>query len=146
MKKALSLILMLAMVFSALVPSMVLAADEIDASSHVNVAAGKSYTTTAIYTTNGVQNWPDEGGITLTDGVKASADAGFSDPVWVGFNKQSSDYDSSEGGFGATAVIDLGFVTELSKVSFQAFKDAGVGITVPYWINLYVSEDGKEFY
>jgi len=144
MKKALSLILMLAMVFSALVPSMVLAADEIDASSHINVAAGKSYTTTAIYTTNGVQNWPDEGGITLTDGVKASADAGFSDPVWVGFNKQSADYDSSENGYGAVTVIDLGETTELSKVAFQAFG-GDAGISVPYWINLYVSDDGENF-
>ncbi|MBQ3003893.1 MAG: discoidin domain-containing protein, partial [Clostridia bacterium] len=144
MKKALSLILMLVMVFSALVPSMVLAADEIDALSHVNVAAGKSYTTTAIYTTDGVQSWPDEGGVTLTDGAKASADAGFSDPVWVGFNKQSADYDSSENGYGATTVIDLGASTELSKVAFQAFG-GDAGISVPYWINLYVSDDGETY-
>ncbi|MBQ3154408.1 MAG: discoidin domain-containing protein, partial [Clostridia bacterium] len=144
MKKALSLILMLVMVFSALVPSMVLAADEIDALSHVNVAAGKSYTTTAIYTTNGVQSWPDEGGVTLTDGAKASADAGFDDPVWVGFNKQSADYDSSENGYGATTVIDLGASTELSGVAFQAFGGSA-GISVPYWVNLYTSEDGETY-
>ncbi len=138
MKKTLATLLVFAMVMSVC-GMLFVSADE-----PVNLAAGKSYTTTAIYTTDGVQNWPDEGGVTLTDGVKAASDAGFSDPVWVGFNAQSADYDKAEGGYGATTVIDLGAVCDLDKIAFQAFG-GDAGISTPYWINLYVSDDGENF-
>ena len=138
MKKTLATLLVVALVAS-LCGVMFVSAEA------VNLAAGKSYTTTAIYTTNGVQSWPDEGGVTLTDGVKAAADAGYGDSCWTGFNKQSSDYDASEGGYGAITIIDLGAVCELDKIAYQACKDTGVGITVPYWANLYVSEDGENY-
>lgn len=138
MKKTLATLLVFAMVMSVC-GMLFVSADE-----PVNLAAGKSYTTTAIFTTDGVQNWPDEGGVTLTDGVKAASDAGFSDPVWVGFNAQSADYDKAEGGYGATTVIDLGAVCDLDKIAFQAFG-GDAGISTPYWINLYVSDDGENF-
>ncbi|MBQ3004281.1 MAG: hypothetical protein IJD82_11135 [Clostridia bacterium] len=109
-----------------------------------NLAAGKDYTTSAIYTTDGIQNWPDEGGVTLTDGIKAEIGAGYFDAAWVGFNKQSPDYDASEGGFGATTVINLGASYDLSKVCFQAFG-GDAGISVPYWVNVYASADGENY-
>jgi len=137
MKKILVTLLAVAMVAS-LCGMMFVSAED------TNLAAGKSYTTTAIYETDGVQNWPDENGITLTDGVKAASDASYEDPSWVGFNKQSADYDGSEGGFGAVTIIDLGAVADLSKLSFQAFGGAA-GISVPYWLNLYTSVDGQEY-
>ena len=137
MKKTLAMFLALAMV-SALCGMLFVSAED------TNLAAGKSYTTTAIFTTDGVQNWPDEDGITLTDGIKAASDAGYADPSWVGFNKQSSDYDASEGGFGATTIIDLGASSDLSKIAFQAWG-GDAGISVPYWMNLYVSADGETY-
>ena len=137
MKKTLAMVLALALV-SALCGMLFVSAED------TNLAAGKSYTTTAIFTTDGVQNWPDEDGVTLTDGIKAASDAGYDDPSWVGFNKQSSDYDASEGGFGATTVIDLGASSDLSKLAFQAWG-GDAGISVPYWVNLYVSADGETY-
>ncbi len=138
MKKTFAMVLALALV-SALCGMLFVSAEE------TNLAAGKSYTTTAIYETNGVQNWPDEEGKTLTDGVKAAADTGYTDAAWVGFNKQSADYDAEEGGDGAVTLIDLGAAADLSKVVFTAFGGGVDGINAPYWVNLYASSDNETF-
>ncbi len=138
MKKTLAMVLAVALV-SALCCVLFVSAEE------TNLAAGKSYTTTAIFEeTPGVQNWPDEEGKTLTDGAKAAADGGFSDPAWVGFNKQSPDYDASDNGSGAVTLIDLGAVADLSSLKLQAYGGEA-GISVPYWVNVYASVDGENY-
>ncbi len=138
MKKTLAMVLAVALVASLCCVLFVSAED-------TNLAAGKSYTTTAIFEeVPGTQNWPDEGGVTLTDGAKAPADASYDDPAWVGFNANSPDYDKSEDALGATALIDLEAAADLSKVVFQVYGGAA-GISVPHTIKIYTSVDGETY-
>ncbi len=145
MKKALSLILMLVMVFSALVPSMVLAADEINALSLVNLAAGKEVLNAKINGSN--PNYCAD----LTDGVIADAistDVG----VWFGYWYHSgsspevlAEKSNTEDGGVAIPTIDLGGVYELDSVRMHIVDEESWGICAPTSAIAQVSNDGVTF-
>ncbi len=107
-----------------------------------NLAAGKNYTAAGLYPDSYMPTYPDEGGVTLTDGVSLPSILDFSDPAWVGFNAQSYEYDAYEG---AVVVIDLGTAQTVNKGVVHAYKQTDVGITVPYGVMFSVSDDGVNY-
>lgn len=107
-----------------------------------NVAQGKEYSAVGLYPNSFSPTYPDEGGVTLTDGVVSPETVDFADPVWVGFNAQSEEYSMFEG---ASVVIDLGEVKALNKGVVHAYKQTDVGITVPYGVEFCVSDNGRVF-
>ena len=107
-----------------------------------NLAAGKPYTAVGLYPDSNAPTYPDEGGVTLTDGVISPAEIDFADPVWVGFNAQSDEYSMFEG---ASVVIDLGETKVINNGVVHAYKQTDVGITVPYGVRFSVSDDGRYY-
>ncbi len=109
-----------------------------------NLATGKSYITSEIYGTDGTPLYPDENGITLTDGKVAASDCKFSDTAFVGFNCNSEDYVSS--GY-SSITVDLGDTYWVNKFSVNTATcmNADAGIYAPSKISAYVSADGADW-
>ncbi|MBO5869973.1 MAG: hypothetical protein J6Q89_04410, partial [Clostridia bacterium] len=109
-----------------------------------NLAIGKNYVTSDIYASNGTILYPDEDGVSLTDGKTAANDAQFSDIAFVGFNKNSADYQANGYSF---VTVDLENVCTINKVVANvasSYHDS-VGINAPSLIEVYVSNDNKNF-
>ena len=144
MKKTLSLLLVFAMLLSVCSSLLVFAEDR------VNVAAGKSYVISEQFRQSNITwgydesfppAYPDDGG-ELTDGKAPADDEGYLAPGWVGFNHKTPA--QTERGY-AYITIDLEEVTDITGISVAYGKDTAVGITVPYWVEYFVSEDGETF-
>lgn len=94
----------------------------------VNVALEKTYT----LANPPADNYPDESGAALTDGVFGNPTYG--DAAWLGFLAK------------AEVVIDLGSVTEqLYAVEVNSLGGGGAGIYATASVVVYVSEDGVNF-
>ena len=115
----------------------------------VNVAAGKSYTTSPLFRQNESWSWgddapiayPDEDGITLTDGIFPAEGAAFGDAEWAGFNSKFPGYETT--GY-HWITLDLGESMDLAKyVLFYGTKALANGIGAPTGVEVYVSEDGE---
>lgn len=101
-----------------------------------NLAAGKTYTTSQLHGSNG-GSYPDEGGITMTDGKLAPADAIYSHNAFIGFNT-GTDYANKY----FTITVDLGQTYDLGKfVTYVASVKCGAGITAPTSVEVCVSDD-----
>ena len=144
MKKTLSLLLVFAMLLSVCSSLMVFADDR------VNVAAGKTYVISEQFRQSNITwgydesfppAYPDDGG-ELTDGKVPADDEGYLASGWVGFNHKTPA--QTERGY-AYITIDLEDMYALSGISVAYGKDTSVGITVPYWVEYFVSEDGDTF-
>lgn len=105
-----------------------------------NLAAGKSYTTSTLHGDNG-GSYPDEGGVTMTDGILAPPDASYSNAAFIGFNT-GTDY--ANGYFSIT--VDLGQSYEIGQfVAYVASAYCGAGITAPTSVEYCVSDDGSSW-
>ncbi len=94
----------------------------------VNVALEKEYT----LVNPPADNYPDETGDALTDGVFGNPTYG--DAAWLGFLAK------------AEVVIDLGKITEqLYAVEVNSLGGGGAGIYAAAAVTVYVSEDGVNF-
>ena len=147
-KRALGVILVLAMVFSS-VAAFAFSANAEDAES-VNVAAGKTYTTSEQFRQGGKEagwGWdenaeiayPDTDNKELTDGILAEGEE-YRVDQWAGWNANTP---SVKDGVGYNwMTIDLGEVYDLEKyVAYVGqFTD---GINAPTKIEVVVSEDGE---
>ena len=102
-----------------------------------NLTQGKTYTAVGIFTekTETQPDYPDEGGVTLTDGVKAPAEVKYNDALWVGFNKNVSAV--------AEIVVDLTASSKVSKFSIETLNDTTVGIEAPTEVEFFYSADGE---
>ncbi len=100
-----------------------------------NVALRESYTTDGVNT-----SYPDEDGISLTDGIYAPSDASYSNAAYVGYNTGSDAY--KRDGYMAVTV-DLGKNYDLDRfVAYVASSyNTGAGITAPKTVAVYVSDD-----
>lgn len=114
-------------------------------SNYANVALNKSYTHTTLHPGNDNASYPDEGGISMTDGVIAPADGKYSDPSFMGFNKNHNDYTAK--GYSAVTV-DLGGLHYLDKfvAHVASKKHLSVGINAPEIVFIYVSHDGETWH
>lgn len=113
--------------------------------NYANVALNKSYTHTTLHPGNDNASYPDEGGISMTDGVIAAADGKYSDPAFMGFNKNHNDYTAK--GYSAVTV-DLGGLHYLDKfvAHVASKKHLSVGINAPEIVFIYVSHDGETWH
>ena len=120
----------------------------------VNVALGKAYTTDALFRQGGREdNWgwsenaeiayPDEDGITLTDGIHAAEDALYSDPAWIGFN--TSTPSTTENGY-AWMIVDLGKAENIEKlVLYLGGKGLTSGLSLSEKVEFFVSNDNENW-
>lgn len=101
---------------------------EVDADYHLGV--GKRLTwltpTSREYASVGLET-------ALLDGVRGTAN--FSDGKWLG-TRASRDN---------VALIDLGVVQPIHKVSTRCMQQAGPGLYMPRWVEVSLSEDGQTF-
>ena len=113
--------------------------------NYANVALNKSYTHTTLHPGNDNASYPDEGGISMTDGIIAAADGKYSDPAFMGFNKNHNDYTAK--GYSAVTV-DLGGLHYLDKfvAHVASKKHLSVGINAPEIVFIYVSHDGETWH
>ena len=119
-----------------------------------NLALNKSYTRSELFRMGGAEvDWgwdpnaneayPDEGGISLTDGNTTPADEQYGDPVWAGFHGMEPK--TAENGY-AFIRVDLGEKKSLKKfVIYAGSKKIGSGVSAPISFEVLVSNDGKEF-
>ncbi len=121
-----------------------------------NLALGKTYTRSLLYRQgdgSGDAGWgwdeskdiayPDEGGVTLTDGVIPDDGATYSDSAWMGFSVNCPDY--ADGGY-SWITVDLGESYQLSKlVLYTGGKKLSAGISAPASVEFLVSDDGENF-
>ena len=110
-----------------------------------NLALNKSYTTIGIYTAEGAAapSYPDEDGKTVTDGVKAPAETGYGDAVWVGFNKNDAAMIANNDL--AVITVNLGAASSVSKFAAEFFEDTAAGIGIPSKVEFFYSADGESW-
>jgi alpha-L-fucosidase len=85
-----------------------------------------------ILNSNFDQKYPGSGKFTLVDGTAGSTN--FNDGKWLGYN-----------GIDIDAVIDLGKVKHINKISASFLSDENSFIFLPESVSYSVSEDGKNF-
>ena len=108
-----------------------------------NLAFGKGYTVSGLYSVDGVVSYPDENGKSLTDGSSASPDGTYSDPAFAGFNVQSTEY--RENGY-ASITVDLEKVYAVDKfIARVGTKKLTSGIIAPSGVSIYVSENNTDW-
>ncbi len=117
------------------------------------VSVGKSYTLSDLFRQDETYAWnpdspvsyPDEDGVTLTDGVVDPGDNTFSNPVWAGFNANGTP-DYAENGY-SWIQVDLGAVTDISKIAIYSGSAAlGSGISsAGFCVEFLVSDDGENW-
>ncbi len=108
-----------------------------------NLAKGKKYTTSELYPSSSSASYPDEGGITMTDGILPPDDAKYDHAAYVGFNKNVQDY-TDNGYFSIT--VDLGNIYNLAKfTAYVASEYNGAGIVAPESVWVYVSDDNAKW-
>lgn len=107
-----------------------------------NLALDKSYVTSAIYAPEGIPLYPDENGVTLTNGKISSANSMYDDDAFVGFNINSDDYKTNGYSY---ITVDLGKVYAVDKfvANVATEYNADAGIYAPSEVTVYVSEDNK---
>lgn len=114
-----------------------------------NLALGKDYNMSLLYSFD-YSNWdgtspvkiayPDEGNVTLTDGI--IADGGFDTAEWMGFHTNAPDFAET----GMYVNVDLGEVYNVGKVVLFCGSDKlGAGITSPDAVRFYASLDGNTY-
>lgn len=107
-----------------------------------NIALRKGYTVTGLYPSADSATYPDENGVTMTDGVIPTDDAKYNDTAFIGLNSQSAEY--KELGY-ATITVDLGKSYNMDR--FIAYVgtslNLSVGIKAPNEIKVYVSDDNS---
>lgn len=95
----------------------------------INATQGKSYRTNR----PAVKTFPDSGRL-LTNGNETGA--GYESGAFVGY----------EGGEALTIDIDLGKTVEgLSDFALAMYQQAGLRQMLPYYVDFYISEDGKTY-
>ncbi len=93
-----------------------------------NIALGKSYTLTF----PPEANYPDENGITLTDGKLGQAT--YSDTAWAGFLGKPE------------IIVDLGSKQDnIYAIELSTLGGGSAGVFAPTGISVYASDDGKNF-
>ncbi len=106
-----------------------------------NLAYGKSYTVSGLYSADGTILYPDENGKSMTDGINAPADATYEDSAFAGFNRNSEEYQTN--GY-AAITVDLGDVYAVDKfVTKTGTMMLTSGITAPSKVEIYVSTDNS---
>lgn len=104
-----------------------------------NVALGRSYTATGIYPNASSADYPDENGVTLTDGKGISAATG-GDPAWVGFNSSSNELGSAKK---SVISVDLGESQLIDSMRIYVLNQVSWGISVPKETEFEYSFDGE---
>ncbi len=109
-----------------------------------NLALGKDYTVSGVYSTDGVNaDYPDEDGKTMTDGLTAAADGKYNDPAYLGFNALTDEYKAN--GY-ASITVDLGAKYSMNKfIAKVASSYATSGIVAPKEVSVYVSDDNANW-
>jgi hypothetical protein len=117
------------------------------------VSVGKAYTHSDLFRQDETYAWnenspvsyPDEDGVTLTDGVVDPGDNAFSNPVWAGFNANGTP-DYAANGY-SWIQIDLGAKTDISKIAIYSGSAAlGSGISsAGFCVEFLVSDDGENW-
>ncbi len=112
----------------------------------MNLVYQQSYTTSGIYTVDNVASYPDEEGITLTDGVIADSSAIYDNQAFVGFNTHTEEYASL--GY-AAITVDLGETYSVDKfvarVSSENESNTAAGVKLIANFEFYVSKDGTNW-
>ena len=144
MKKTLATLLVIALVAS-LCGVMFVSAEA------TNLVAGKTYTISEQYRMGGADvgwgydpnapvSYPDDGG-ELTDGVLPES-ASYGDAAWTALHKNTPA--QLERGYGYVR-FDLGAVCDLEELKLTSMKQTSAGITCPYIVDVYVSNDGVNY-
>lgn len=119
-------------------------AESVNIANKDNLALNKSYSTSGIYTVNGVANYPDENGTSMTNGKVAASAGSYSDTEFAGFNATTEEYKAN--GY-AAITVDLGAKYDLNK--FVAHfgssydKNGPAGIYAPTKMTVCVSDNGS---
>ncbi|MEG1743568.1 MAG: hypothetical protein RR246_05315, partial [Clostridia bacterium] len=132
MKKIITLFLAICMV--AMTASVLVSAAD------TNVALGKTYTLTGVYTDDkGVVAWPDKENKKLTDGLDAKA-ADYNDAAYLGLNITGKGVGKDST---TNAVVKLDGSFDISKVVVKYLENkGGSGIGGPKSVEYFVSADG----
>ena len=80
------------------------------------------------------EKYPASGGNALTDGLRGSDSFRGGDKSWQGY--QGTDFE---------AMIDLGEITDINKISIGFFQASSSLVLFPEYIEFFTSEDGNEF-
>ncbi len=107
----------------------------------------KTYTANGIYSDSaGTVTYPDENGVSLTDGIVASANANYNDAALVGFNKNTDFYEAN--GY-VSIIVDLGASYSFDEfaVYFAPASEYNIiaGVSAPTSVEIYVSADNTNW-
>ena len=116
------------------------------------ISVGKTYTLSNLFRQS-PETWgwdencdvayPDEDGVTLTDGVKLPTEEVYSDAVWAGFNGNGTP-DFAENGY-SWIRLDLGEKKDISLIELTVGTSklgSGIG-AANFTVEFLVSEDGE---
>ncbi len=114
-----------------------------DEDGRYNLALGKSYTLNAPEAPN---EFPDEGGVQLTDGIYGTAS--LNDTAWVGYERYTSVSGDVEDMWPLKSIIvDLGDVKSITstKLNILSENDWNSKYTQPWTMRVFASMDGENW-
>ncbi|MBO5869326.1 MAG: discoidin domain-containing protein [Clostridia bacterium] len=107
-----------------------------------NIALRKEYTVTGLYPNASSATYPDEDGITMTDGIVPASNATYKDTGFIGMNSGASDFNKD--GYGSITVdLKKNYNVEKFVAYVASSINSGVGIKAPLSVSVYVSADNE---
>ena len=111
-----------------------------------NLVLGMEYQRSPLYSSEGVDRYPDENGLSMTDGILGEEDASYSSDAFMAFYAKNSEY-LETGYFHIT--FDLGEEYDLWRFATyyaaSSAKNKGAGVQEPSNISVYVSSNGTDW-
>lgn len=111
-----------------------------------NLVLGMEYQRSPLYSSEGVDRYPDENGLSMTDGILGDDSSSYSSAEFMAFYAKNTDY-LEQGYFHIT--FDLGEEYELWRFATyyaaSSAKNKGAGVQEPSNISVYVSSNGTDW-
>ncbi len=111
-----------------------------------NLVQGMEYQRSALYASDGVDRYPDENGLSMTDGILGDDSSSYSSAEFMAFYAKNTDY-LEKGYFHIT--FDLGEEYELWRFATyyaaSSARNKGAGVQEPSNISVYVSSNGTDW-
>ena len=111
-----------------------------------NLVQGMEYQRSPLYSSEGVDRYPDENGLSMTDGILGDDSSSYSSAEFMAFYAKNTDY-LEKGYFHIT--FDLGEEYELWRFATyyaaSSARNKGAGVQEPSNISVYVSSNGTDW-
>ncbi|MBO5869115.1 MAG: discoidin domain-containing protein, partial [Clostridia bacterium] len=109
-----------------------------------NIALRKNYTIKGLYPGASNATYPDEDGITMTDGYSPASNATYQDKGFIGMNVSTDEYKAN--GYGSITVdLEKSHKVDKFVANVASSLNSAAGIKAPSNVSVYVSDDNTNW-